>query len=273
MVAGNNGQGYSAVVDGRLVDAAPSATALWSTARAHLVTLFAALDDVEVVLREKTLLGLTGGPTADFNMCLVDDSPNLARILADSVARLRSRGLPGLFMISSKASRSLGARIGELGLSAVGEAPLMVFSGHVPEPPPGYDVVRVTEESGVHEVADMVATAFELDRDWVGRTFASHRLGKTDSSVAFYMATAANRSMSTVTVSGTGEIVGIWSMATPPDLQRRGAGKAALLGAMARSVEKGAHTFYLIATPAGKPLYDSVGFRTVETFPMYVPST
>jgi len=57
VVAGNNGQGYSAVVDARLVDATPSATALWSTARAHLVTLFTALDDVEVVLREKPCSG------------------------------------------------------------------------------------------------------------------------------------------------------------------------------------------------------------------------
>src|SRR5438093_8724982 len=170
MVAGHVRQGYSALVDRRLIDATPSATALWSTAREHLVTLFAAVDDVEVVLREKTLLGLTGGPTADFNMCLFDDSPNLAEIVADSVARVRSRGLPGLFMLSSEASRSLGARIGELGLSAVGEAPLMVFSGHVPEPPPGYDVVRVTDESGVHDVADIVATAFEIDLDGVGTT-------------------------------------------------------------------------------------------------------
>ena len=271
MVAGNNGQGYSAVVDARLVDATPSATALWSTARAHLVTLFTALDDVEVVLREKTLLGLTGGPTADFNMCLFDDSPNLAEIVADSVARVRSRGLPALFMLSSEASRSLGGRSAELGLSSVGEAPLMIFSGEIPELTPGYEVVRVTDELGVHEVANMVATAFELDREWVGKTFASKRLA--ESSTAFYLARAADRPMSTVTTSGSGGTVGIWSMATPPDFQRRGAGKAALLGAMAHSRSKGAHTFYLIATPAGKPLYDSVGFRTVETFPMYVLST
>jgi len=42
-------------VDGRLIDATPSATALWSTAREHLVTLFASVDDVEVLLREKNL--------------------------------------------------------------------------------------------------------------------------------------------------------------------------------------------------------------------------
>src|SRR2546422_7448679 len=210
MVAGHVRQGYSALVDVPLVDATPSVSALWSTARAHLVSLFASLDDVEVLLREKTLLGLTGGPTADFNMCLVDDSPNLGDILADSVARVRSRGLPALFMLSSEAARNLGERIGELGLSLVGEAPLMVFSGKVPELAPGYDVVRVTEESGVHEVADMVATAFELDRDWVGRTFASHRLVQSDSSIAHYMATAAGRANSPVTGSGTGEISGHW---------------------------------------------------------------
>ena len=256
---------------GQLIDATPSAAALWSTARAHLVTLFALLDDVEVLLRERTLLGLTGGPTADFNMCLVDDSPNLDAVLSDRVERTRSRGLPGLFMLSSEASRSLGGRIDEMGQSGVGEAPLMIFSGKVPAAAAGYEVVPVTDEPGIHEVANMVAVAFELDRDWVGRTFASNRLA--ESSTAFYMARADGRSMSTVTVSGSGEILGIWSMATPPEFQRRGAGRAALLGAMTRCRARGAHTFYLIATPAGKPLYDSVGFRTVETFPMYVLNT
>ena len=146
---------------------------------------------------KKTLLGLTGGPTADFNMCLFDDSPNLAEIVADSVARVRSRGLPALFMLSSEASRSLGGRSAELGLSSVGEAPLMIFSGEIPELTPGYEVVRVTDELGVHEVANMVATAFELDREWVGKTFASKKLAK--SSTAFYLARAADRPMSTVT--------------------------------------------------------------------------
>ena len=50
-MAGQVRQGYSALVGGQLIDATPSATALWSTARAHLVTLFTLLDDVEVLFR------------------------------------------------------------------------------------------------------------------------------------------------------------------------------------------------------------------------------
>jgi len=256
-----------------LVDSTPSATVLWSAARAQLAALFAGLDDVEMLLRERTLLGLTGGPTADFNMCLVDDSPNVEDVLADTIERARSRALPVLFMLSSEASRSLGERIGKMGVSAMGEAPLMIFSGTLPDLVSDYEVVHVIDEPGRHHVADMVAAAFELDRDWVGRTFASAQLAKSDSSTAMYLARGAGLPMSTVTVSGTGDIVGIWSMATPPDLQRRGAGMAALVGAMAQSQKKGAEAFYLLATPAGKPLYDAVGFRTVDTAAMYVSST
>src|SRR5438045_9399781 len=98
------------------------------------------------MLRERTLLGLTGGPTADFNMCLVDDSPNLDAVLSDRVERTRSRGLPGLFMLSSEASRSLGGRIDEMGQSGVGEAPLMIFSGKVPAAAAGYEVLPVTDQ-------------------------------------------------------------------------------------------------------------------------------
>ena len=39
---------------------------------------------------------------------------------------------------------------------------------------------------------------------------------------------------------------------------------------VAHHVHQGAEAFYLIATPPGKPLYDSLGFTTVEEFPIWV---
>jgi len=70
--------------------------------------------------------------------------------------------------------------------------------------------------------------------------------------------------MSAVCCTGAGSTVGIWTMSTPPNKQRQGAGRAVLLAAMQDHAKRGAETFYLIATEAGKPLYDNMGFKTVD---------
>ena len=76
--------------------------------------------------------------------------------------------------------------------------------------------------------------------------------------------------MSAVCSSRAGSTVGIWTMSTPPDKQRQGAGRAVLLAAMQDHVKRGAETFYLIATAAGKPLYDNLGFRTVDELSIWL---
>ncbi|TMD17475.1 MAG: GNAT family N-acetyltransferase [Chloroflexi bacterium] len=224
----------------------------------------------EMLLIERTLLGLTGGPTADFNLCLADGSANLELALNRAVEHARTRSLPTLFMVSTEASKTLTDRLNRLDLTAVGEAPLMAFTGAPPAVDPAFQVDLVSEPVALNEVAELIAKAFELDRHWVGRTFASTALLDNTSTVGFYLVRREGRPISTVTISGEGSVIGIWSMATDPELQRQGAGRAALAGAMTHRWSLGARAFYLIATPAGKPLYDAVGFTTVETFPMFM---
>lgn len=243
---------------------------LWSIAREQLLALFWAVEGAEVLSRENALLGISGGPSADFNMCLVDDSPNVEELVAESIQRLDARRVPGVFMVSSKAADKLGGRIAAMGLAEAGEAPMMVFAGQTSTPSAAYEVTQVDNAMDLDVVADLVASAFDLDRAWVGRTFASPALLAGSGAVQYFVAKAAGRPMSTVTTTGAGSVIGIWSMATPPELQRRGAGKAALVGAIEQKQASGAELFYLIATPAGKPLYDAIGFETVETFPLFV---
>ena len=57
--------------------------------------------------------------------------------------------------------------------------------------------------------------------------------------------------------------MGIWNMATLPEEQRKGVGRAVIDQAVAYHQERGATMFYLMATEAGYPLYERAGFRTV----------
>lgn len=246
-----------------------SATRLWAVARAQLAGMMSSFDQAEVLLRERTLLGLSGGPSADFNLCLVDDSPNVEVAIRESVERTRTRRLSALFMLSGRASARLQGHPEALGLMLVGEAPLMVFDGALPFSEARYPATRVFSEPEMREVAALIADAFQLDPAWVGRTFASQRAIEASCGADFYVVRNEGIAVSTVTVTGSGRVLGIWSMATDPGFQRRGAGRTALEHAMAEKRALGAQAFYLIATPAGKPLYDTVGFKTVESIRMY----
>jgi GNAT superfamily N-acetyltransferase len=256
----------------------PLPTTLWTAARRDLLALFGYVENGEVSMAPGALLGLTGGPSADFNMALVDTDDGAA--LGEFADHVKKAGVPTTFMLSSACAGRLGPLAKNKGLVEVGNAPLMALqvgssplAAEVTRSVGGswstFSTERVTSEKSLGFVADLVAAAFELDRDWVGRTFCSNTLLDSPT-VSFFLASKDGQPYSAVTTTAGRTTVGIWSMATAPNRVRQGAGRATLLTAIEHHRKLGATTFYLIATPSGKPLYDSVGFTTVDDFPIWV---
>jgi N-acetylglutamate synthase-like GNAT family acetyltransferase len=255
---------------------------LWAAARRDLLALFGYVENADVRLKGNALLGLSGGPTADFNMALIDDDGNALSEFADRVTKA---GLPTTFMLSSACAKRLGPIAKEKGLVKVGNAPLMALgvgqmssplagevarsAGGEPQARHGFAIEHVTNEKSLGAVADLVSAAFELDRAWVGRTFCSNTLLESPT-LSFFLASKEGEPCSAVTTTAGRTTVGIWSMATSPNHLRQGAGRAVLLAAMEHHRTLGATMFYLIATPSGKPLYDSIGFTSVDEFPIWV---
>ena len=68
--------------------------------------------------------------------------------------------------------------------------------------------------------------------------------------------------VSSVTATRTGGTAGIWCMSTPPERQGRGYGRALLTGVIDELRSQDVRRFYLFATAAGRPLYESLGFET-----------
>jgi N-acetylglutamate synthase len=243
---------------------------VWAAARRDLFTVFGCIESAEVRRSPSGLLGITGGPTADFNMALIDAGADDEAMLRQFEESVTKSALPAVFMLSSACAERLGQIAKQRGLVEAGTAPLMLLADGPPFPrEPGFAVQRVNNEKALTVVADLVAAAFALDRDWVGRTFCARALLEAPP-LSFFLASKEGEPYSAVTTTAGSSTVGIWSMATSPDRQRQGAGRAALLGAIEHHRDLGATTFYLIATPAGKPLYDSVGFTTVDEFPIWV---
>jgi predicted N-acetyltransferase YhbS len=231
---------------------------------------FTYIDGADLVLHSNAVIGLTGGPAADFNMALFDEDPDELAVFDDFVSRVNAKRISAMAVLSGAATRRLGAAAKSKGLVEAGTAPLMARSGALPDTPASEFVTkRVANAREMSAFCDLASAAFVMDREWTARTFGSASLLDAPA-LGFYIAYRGSVAMSGVCSSGIGSTVGIWTMSTPPDKQRQGAGHALLLAVMRDHMKRGAETCYLIATAAGKPLYDKLGFRTVDELSVWL---
>jgi hypothetical protein len=227
---------------------------------------------LHVQVEDAGVLVLSGGPTADFNLALLDTGPADEVLLRSFVDRTRALNVAATFMLSSAAHTALADVARASGLKHVGDAPLMLLSS---APSSIFDshpfaIEHVTTPERLACVADLVSEAFVLDRDWVGRVFAAPSL-LTTPDIHYFLAVRDGEPFSTVTTTTSGDgLIGIWNMATPPGKQHHGAGRAVLHAAV--QYHRRAH-FYLIATSAGKHLYDTTGFSVVDTLAIWLTSS
>ena len=215
------------------------------------------------------VLALSGEPVADLNMLFVGSSPDAAAFLTQGLDRVRARQLPLLAMLSPNVAQALAPVAEDLGLTAAGTAPLMVLRADAEvRPSRPCDVRRALGPELVRISGDLSSAAFSLPRDAVARCMD---VGITETAgVETYVAWSGDVPMSAVSVTPAGTSAGIWSMATPPEHQGKGMGRALLTHVIDDYRRRGVERFFLIATEAGRPLYASLGFEVVADLSAWV---
>lgn len=63
--------------------------------------------------------------------------------------------------------------------------------------------------------------------------------------------------------------VGVFNISTGPAFRRRGFARAATAAVLRNAYRQGAHTAFLHCTPAGRGVYESLGFAIAETWQVY----
>jgi len=234
-----------------------------------LVSQMSSAPGFELHMTGTCVLGLTDEPLADFNVLTLGPDPDAEGFLIRSVARARERGLPLLVTMSPHVAPALAPVATRLGLTGVGAAPLMVLRAGVAVRPAR--PVRVTRALGPELVGiagDLAAAAFDLQRDVVARCID---VGVTKTAgFETYVAWGDDGAMSAVTVTPTGNTAGISLMATPPQHQRKGLGRALLTWVIEDYRARGVERFYLGATEAGQPLYASLGFEPIAELAAWI---
>jgi GNAT superfamily N-acetyltransferase len=209
---------------------------------------------------------LTGEAEPLFNVAAVRGGPRAADRLREAAGRCRARDVPGALFVAEEVADRLEPVARELGLQEAGRPPWMVYRPQAqaaPAPTGVYHVEEVGDEAALRAANRLAAAAFEIGPEAMDRVFGPAVL----EALGFWLVLARRdgRPVSSVMTTAHGRAtVGIWTMATAPAAQRQGAGRALLEDVIARHAGRGAERFYLFSSEAGKPLYDRVGFRTVE---------
>jgi GNAT superfamily N-acetyltransferase len=234
-----------------------------------LVSQMIAAPGIELHMTRNGVLGLTDEPLADHNRLTIGSDPDAEGFLIRSVARAKERSRPLTAVLSPHVAQSLAPVATRLGLTAVGTAPLMVLRPDVPvQPSRPTNIVRALGPELVGIAGDLIAAAFDEPRDVIARCI---EVSMTEtSSVETYIAWGDDGPMCTVSMTPTGDTAGISLMATLPEHQHKGMGRALLSQVIYAYRDRGVERFHLGATQAGRPLHTSLGFELVADLPVWI---
>jgi GNAT superfamily N-acetyltransferase len=131
----------------------------------------------------------------------------------------------------------------------------------------GLGLRALTErEQGIHE--GLFAAGFGMPTE-MAHLFMQF-LGATPGLRAFVGHVAGTGVTTAVTLPSGADSVGVYNVATPPDQRRHGYGAAVTAYATLDALDRGASWAWLRTTPAGHAVYQRLGFRVVEDWPVWV---
>lgn len=206
-----------------------------------------------------------GEPWIDFNCALVFPGLDAVRRMDEAAACFREKALPFLVCsVGENAETHSAAQ--RLGLSCAGTLPLMVLL-NVDEMPaasgPSPMFAEASSAEDFRAVAQLSHACFGIPIDSIKRVMPFDR--PLNARIHTLTASLQGEFVGAVTYTLQEDGAGIWSMMTRPDLRRRGIAQALMREAALRIRRSESRPIFLVSTPAGKPLYDRLGFETVDS--------
>jgi ribosomal protein S18 acetylase RimI-like enzyme len=157
------------------------------------------------------------------------------------------------------------------GLRQLTEAPGMYAERLAPAKRglPVLDVRPVADEPTRVAFAEVMSTAFEIPHSVSTSVYGAERAWK--GSFQGYVGYANGRAVTTTAAVITGDVIGLYSVATLPQHRRLGFAEAIMRRVIEREEQKrGALRTVLQATSSGLSLYEAMGYRTVTSFNVFI---
>jgi GNAT superfamily N-acetyltransferase len=157
---------------------------------------------------------------------------------------------------------------------AVGTMPFM--HADLAKVPQGPDPrVRRAGPDDVEVAVALLAEAYGMDAAVARIAVEPVLTGLTEgaSDMRFWLLAQDGVPVSMVLDARAGDVVTLWCMGTPPRFGHRGYGRSLLGHVLDAARQDGVTAGLLGATPAGLPLYEATGWRSVEEWRLFLSAT
>jgi GNAT superfamily N-acetyltransferase len=203
---------------------------------------------------------LSGQPLPDLNMAGIA-GPSAATALGQAVDVIREASAPALLVLED--ADAVASELAGAGYAVVGTMPLMLCPASVvPESEAGVEVAPIRDRRQLPAAATLMAAAFALPERSV-RAILDPRCTDRHWPVQVWLATRDGAPVGAGMSVNVGSNVGVYTMSTPPEHERKGVGRSVLAAIHAYAQKAGADDLFLGATDAGLPLYERVGYETI----------
>jgi hypothetical protein len=214
----------------------------------------------ETYRSESAQLSVTGEPGAIMNP-LVAVGSRLDDATREYCQILRQRDLPSIALISPQLDGEFESVAEATGFQKSRPAPLMAYesAGDVPN----CHNFSISVASSDHDKQDVLAV---WERNTIPHVFYQ-RFGFAcldHPDIRAFITRENGTAIATTTTTTVGPVVGIWGVHTVPEHRRKGAAMATVAHALNHHQRQGAAAFLLYATQMGRPLYEKLGFRSME---------
>ena len=157
------------------------------------------------------------------------------------------------------------------GLRLLTEAPGMYTERLTPATRnlPVLDVRPVADEPTRNAFAEVMSTAFEIPHSISMSVYGTERAWR--GSFQGYVGYSNGRAVTTTAAVITGDVAGLYSVATLPQHRRLGFAEAIMRQVLKTAVEtRGVTRTVLQSTSSGLSLYEAMGYRTVTNFNVFI---
>lgn len=248
-------------------DAGDLAARLWPLYARHAEVVFAGGPAPKLVVERRWFLATSGSPHVDLNQAVLFGGATAADVEALGAAATEA-DVPILLGCSAGAGQGLDEPLASAGFVPL---PSAEYSFHLPgvprslpDPPP-FTVRRIESDP---DLQAMQAMFLEVHGYGPDLTEGLHVRPIRSGAISGWLAWDGAEPVSFAIVTRVEASLSLWEVMTPARHRRRGAGRAivveALRSAAAASPEPITETLFW-SSPAGKPLYDALGFQVVDS--------
>lgn len=206
---------------------------------------------------------LTGFPTADSNIALIHQDEGKA--LNNIIELVERMAVPACVFLADDA-RSLSKRL-RAEWNFTGTTPFMfldLVDVELKEDPR----VRLASRDDFEKVVALMSETFRMDHKTASQGASPMKNANAQSNV--WLIEEDGQSISTAITRRVDSSITLWNMATSPRFARKGYGRAIMNHALHHARRDGAKVGLLMASDAGKPLYDATGWASIEDWDVYL---